>query len=270
MLNYSIIVDCPDEYLDILNIFFFFLEKNWKNRTQTIYVTTQESEIEHPDNVIFVKCGNKANSIQRALNALQLINDEYVLILNSDDFIGKKINDEIIDQLLQYAINNDIKYVRVWKSKNREQKKYKTKLKGLYYCNKKARYSKSLMANFWKKEEFLNLFKGNSIDGWTIEGEWLKDTLLESPGYYDSYCYCSVNPFNIVHAVSKGKWIRKAYRFCVKNKVSKELLSYRQKLSLKDTFKANISNYLSNNFSSSTCYKLKKLTSKFVKYTNKF
>lgn len=27
MINYSILIDCPDEYLDILRVFFYFLRE---------------------------------------------------------------------------------------------------------------------------------------------------------------------------------------------------------------------------------------------------
>lgn len=81
MHKYAIIIDCPDEYLDILQIFFIFLNKNWKDRTSTIYVTTETKEIDCPKNVVFIKCGKGKNSIQRSKCALANIIDDYVMIL---------------------------------------------------------------------------------------------------------------------------------------------------------------------------------------------
>ena len=68
--NIPIIVDCPDCYLDILNVFFIFISKNWPDRDNKIYVTTQKEVIEAPDNVEFVKCGCDANSIGRNTSSL--------------------------------------------------------------------------------------------------------------------------------------------------------------------------------------------------------
>ena len=270
MIDYSIIIDCPDEYLDILNIFFIFCEKNWPNRKNTIFVTSQNEEIPAPNNVIFVKCGLGKNSIQRTKEALKIINSKHVLIIDCDDFIGKTINYESINNMLEFASKNDIKYIQIWNLGNKEQKKYKTGFDGLYYCNKKARYSRSLMANFWLKEEFLNVFSSDSDDGWTVEGKWLRQVQEEKEGYYDSYCYCDTDPLHIVHAVSKGRWIRKAYRFMRKNKIDKNLLSKRKKLSLKLSIKHSIGMFFFRHVSSKTFMKFKGASKKVIKTTTEY
>lgn len=270
MIDYSIIIDCPDSYLDILRVFFIFLDRNWKTRTHKIFITSQNEEIEHPTNVEFVKCGQGLNSIQRSKKALELIDTNYVLFIDCDDFIGKPILNSNIDNMLEYASINEIKYIRVWKTKNREHRKYKTEYKKLYFCNRRARYSKSLMANFWQKQEYLEVFKSDEADGWSVEGEWLKQTHFENKGYYDSYCYFDVDPFHIVHAVSKGKWIKKAYKFAQHNGISKDLLSSREKLPFKISFKQSISTFLMNHFPSSFCYRLKRVFGKKVDFTSNY
>lgn len=268
MSKYSVIVDCPDSYLDILKVFFIFAEKNWKDREATIYVTTQKMEIDHPSNVVFIKCGEEFNSIQRAKKALSIVKEDYALILNSDDFFTRKVDNNELNNLIDYAIEKDIKYIRVWRTINKEHRMYKTDYKGLYFCNKKARYSKSLMANFWKKDEFLRVFDEDNNDGWTIEAEWLRLNHTEEKGFYENYCYYDLDPFHILHAVTKGCWIRSAYRKMAKLGVSKELLSERKKLPIKTTIKTNIGLFFDNHFSSSFCYKLKKLTGKVFKFVS--
>lgn len=270
MNNYSIIVDCPDEYLDILRVFFFFVDKNWKNRTQRIFITSQNEEIEHPDNVEFVKCGLGNNSIQRTKKALEIIDTKYVLIIQCDDFIGKPIDEKKIADMLQFADRNGYVYVRVWETKNCEQRKYKTGFKDLYFCNKKARYSKCLMANFWDKNEYLKLFSDDKTDGWNVEGQWLKDTLTETKGYFKDYCYFAKNPFNIVHAVSKGKWLKKAYKFALKNGVDKKMLSNREILPFKSSLKFTISMFLYDHLPSSIFYLIKKIFRNSKNYTTKY
>ncbi|MBQ6921203.1 MAG: hypothetical protein IJQ72_04820 [Bacilli bacterium] len=270
MIDYSIIIDCPDEYLDILNVFFIFCEKNWPTRKSKIFITSQNDEIKAPNNVEFVKCGKGLNSIQRTKEALKLIKTKYILIIDCDDIISKKVDDKSIDDMLIYAEKNKLSYIQVWSLKNREQRKYKTGFKGLYYCNKKARYSRSLMANFWDVEEFLNVFSSDTDDGWTVEGKWLKEAQTETIGHYDNYCYYDLDPFNIVHAVSKGKWIRKAYRFFVKNKIEKDLLAKRDKLSLKLTIKYNVGMFFYRHISSKTYLRFKKIFKKFVKTTTDY
>lgn len=270
MPNYSIIVDCPDCYLDILKVFFFFLEKNWPARNQKIYVVTQNQTIDSPDNVEFIKCGDNLNSIQRTKKAIEKISDEYVLIIDCDDFIGKRVDDSLIDNLLTFASSNEIDYIRVWNFSNHEQKKYKTKFNHLYFCNKKARYAKSLMANFWKKEEYLKVFNSNTEDGWTVEGNWLKETYLEKKGFYKNYCFYSKNPFHIVHAVKKGKWIRKAYRFARKNGTDKDLLSQRDRISFFDNLSFEIKMFLLRRTPSRFVFFIKRLTKRKVKYVSDY
>lgn len=270
MIDYSIIIDCPDSYLDILKVFFVFLEKNWKTRSQKIFVTTQSATIDHPTGVEFIKCGFDMNSIQRSKIALPHISSKYILIMDCDDFISKKVDDLDIENLLKYASDNSIKYIRVWKTRNREHKKYKTTFKNLFFCNKKARYSKSLMANFWDKKEYERIFSENVDDGWSIENKWLKESYFAPKGFYSDYCYYSSNPFNIIHSVTKGCWIRKAYRILRKKHISKELLSQRKLLPVKTTIKHSISSFVVNHFSSSFCYKLKRITKKRIGYTSEY
>ena len=192
------------------------------------------------------------------------------MILDCDDIIGKSVNCNSINSLLEYSFENGIEYIRVWRTKNREHKKYKTDYDGLFFCNKKARYSKSLMANFWRKNEYLKVFESDTFDGWSVEGEWLKEAYNETKGRYNNYAYYSKDPFHIVHSVRKGKWIRKAYSFFKKNGVPSELISCREKLSLKETFKFSLSTFFVDHFPSRFCYFVKKLTKHSIKYTTEY
>ena len=151
-----------------------------------------------------------------------------------------------------------------------EQRKYPTSFKHLFYCNKKARYSKSLMANFWDKSEYLKVFQSDDANGWSIEAQWLEETYNSNVGFYESYCYCSSDPFHILHAISKGKWIRKAYKYLIKTKVSKNLLSQRKKLSFRDNLKLEASDILKNILPSRICLWLKRRTKKVVNYTSDY
>ena len=270
MHNYSLLIDCPDSYLDILRVFFCFLEKNWKTRNCTIYVSTQSKEIEHPDNVVFIKCGENKNCTERSLLALDYIQTKYIITIDCDDFIYYSVNNQRIDDLVDFMNSNNIKYVQIWRLKNKEPRKYKTAFKGLYFCNKKARYSKSLMANIWNKDEYINLFSSSKLDGWTLEGKWLKECFESEPGFYNDYCYCDYDPLNILHAVSKGCWIRKAYRKIIKAGIDKTMLSERKKLGFFYTFKFNLSMFLFNHVSSKTFLRIKRLSGNKEKYTTNY
>lgn len=270
MNNYTILIDCPDVYLDILKVFFIFLNKNWKTRTCPIYISTQEHEIAHPDNVFFIKCGADKNCTERSIIAANQIDTKYIITIDCDDFISKAVDDSQIEQLIKYMDINGIKYVQIWRLKNKEQRKYKTDFNGLYYCNKKARYSRSLMANIWNKTEYIDLFNSSGLDGWSIEALWLKECYESEPGYYQEYCYYELDPLHILHAVSKGCWIRKAYRKIIKSGVSKDMLSARKKLGLKFTIKFNISMFLFNHVSSKTFLRIKRIGGNNKNYTTNY
>lgn len=271
MNNCPIIVDCPDEYLDILNVFFIFLSKNWPTRTNKIFVVTQEETIDCPENVEFVKCGKNLNSIQRTKQAIKLIDDDYFLIINCDDFICSPIDDDLIQKIVDHMKNNKVDYIRIWETPNKEHKKYPTQFdKKIFYCNKKARHSKSLMANFWSKKEYLSVFNDDKSDGWTVESNWLKEVFDSKDGYFENYCYYEKNPFHILHAVSKGKWIRKAYRKIIRSGIDKKLLSKREKLPIKTTLKMNIAYFLYDHMSSKSFYKFKKLFNRKKKFVSEY
>lgn len=192
------------------------------------------------------------------------------MILDCDDFISKAVSNNEIDSLLTYCYENEIKYVRLYKRHNKELRKYKTTLKHLYYCNKKARYCRSLMANIWHKEEYLKLIENDNIDGWEIEKQWLNEALTSKKGCFKDYCYYSNNPLHIVHAVAKGKWIRSAYRFARRNGIPKDMLSQRLRISIPATIKNTLSYMATGILPSWLCFKIKKLTSKIINYKSNY
>ena len=270
MTNYSILIDCPDEYLDILELFFIFLEANWKDRKAHIYISTQESEISHPENVTFIKCGFNKNSIERSIIAINSIKEDYILTLCCDNYPAKIVDDYEISNLVNYMKNTSAKYIQIWRLKNKEQRKYPTNYKGLYFCNKKARYSRSLMANIWDKKEYLRVFSNLNQNGWAVEGMWLKECLENKPGYIKDYYYCNTDPIKILHTVSKGCWIRSSYRKMKKIGIKKGLLSKRKKLSLWNSLKYCISMYLFNHVSSKTFFNIKRINRRNKSFATKY
>lgn len=270
MNNYSILIDCPDCYLDILRVFFVFLSKNWKNRKSHIYISTQESDIEHPDNISFIKCGKNKSCIERSLVAMDYIQEKYIITVDCDDFIFKEVDDSIFDELVKFMHINKAKCIQIWKLKNKEHRKYKTDFPGLYKCNKKARYSRSLMANIWEKEAYRSLFKNAKTDGWKVEGMWLKECYESEPGYIDDFFYYDLDPLNILHSVSKGCWIRNSYRKIIKHGIPKEMLSQRKKLGIGLSIKFTISMFLLNHLSSKSFLKLKKLFGRNKNYATDY
>ena len=258
MSKYSILIDCPDDYLDILDVFFKYLNKNWPDRTTTIYVTTNEKDTVSPENVYFVKCGGGNTSIQRSMKAIELIKERHILILDCDCFISKKVDDKEMDYIVDYMINNQIKYVRIWQTINKEQCKYKCDAAFFYYCNKKARYCRSLMANFWEKNEYIKEIVSSGLDGWSIESQWLSQIKESEPGHFDEYLYYANNPLHILHSISKGAWIRKAYSRSLKLGFINKKDTSRRKLSFKETFKINLSSFFNNHFSAKLIYRIKR------------
>ncbi|MCK9198406.1 MAG: hypothetical protein M0P49_02270 [Bacilli bacterium] len=267
--KYAILIDCPDEYLDILHVFFLYLEKNWRDCPATIYITTNEKEIDHPNNVVFVKCGFNINSIQRSKIAINTINENFLLILDCDCLFRKKINSNIINLLVDYLDKVDAKYCRLWK--NPCSYLYKTSFKHLYHLNSKQRYSMSLMANIWKKEVYLNEVASLNLDGWSIENEWLKESFYSKKGKKNGYYYFSEDPLHILHAVYKGKWIRKAYCKMISDCVSPSCLESRECILRRTEIKIDFSRFIKKIFPSSLVRLTKKILSFFgVKFSSRY
>lgn len=266
MNSFAVLVDCPDSYFDILEVFFACLNRHWPERKATIYVTTNEKDIKSLENTVFIKCGNNLNSIERSKIALNSIKESYLLILDCDCFFFGDISEDYLNYLVAEMKNNRFNYVRLWKTPNKEQKKYKTQTPSLYFCNKKARYSKCLMANLWKKETYLEEVVSSGEDGWSIESKWLAESKNETEGFFENHCYCDSDPLHILHGILKGRWIRKALRKLLKFGFIKKEDIVRKKVSIGQTFKYNCSMFLMNHISSKTVYKLKKIIgrNKFV------
>ena len=266
MNNYSILIDCPDEYLDILVVFFNYLRLNWPDRKNTIYITTNSKRIIAPDNVVFIECGFDNDSIQRSKTALETIKDRYVLIMDCDCFVSKPVCDKEMTNLVEYMEQNSIKYIKLWKSVNREQRKYKTDFVNLYFCNKKARYTRSLMANLWERNEYTKEVIDSGLNGWQVEKKWLSESKKSPKGYFLDYLFYSKDPLHILHSISKGKWIRAAFKKSIRKGMIDKKKNTRKLLSVKQTIKNNISSFLCNHLSAKIVYKLKNIvgSDKFV------
>ena len=257
MNNYSILIDCPDEYLDILVVFFNYLQVNWPDRKSPIYITTNSKTIVVPENVTFIKCCFGNNSVERSKKALEEIKDKYVLILDCDCFISKPVDEKTLTNLVDYMEQNDIKYIKLWKSTNFEQRKYKTDFSKMYFCNKKARYTRSLMANIWERDEYIKEVVDSGLNGWQIEAKWLSESKKSQKGYFANYLYYSKDPLHILHSISKGMWVRSAFRKSVRKGMIDKKNNTRKLLPIKQTIKNNISSFLYNHLSAKIVYKLK-------------
>lgn len=266
MLDYSILVDCPDSYFDLLQVFLTYLSINWPSSLDKLYVTTNNNDISSYKTVRFVKCGYNLNSIQRSKMALEIIKTKFVIIMDCDCFVSKIVDDNEINDLIEYMSEKEIGYVKLWKSKNKEQKKCKTDFAKLYYCNPNARYSKSLMANIWTKKAYFDNVVNLNVDGWSVEKMWLDDSANQHSNYDSLFCYYDNDPLHILHGVSKGKWIRGSLKKVIKSGIILKKNICREKCSITETIKQNISIFCNNNFSSKTIRNLKKVVGpkKFV------
>lgn len=268
----SFLIDCPDSYLDILAVFFIFLEKNFEDKDYTFFITTESKEIPVPKgfDIRFVKCGFGYNSLERASICLKQISVPFIIVVDCDCFFSKKIDCDLLDKLLDIIVQKKLSYVRLWQTKNKEQRKYQADYPNLYYCNYKARYSKSLMANIWKKESFQTDVINLNMDGWSIEDKWLKDSFFGEKGYCDKYCYYDLDIFNILHGIYKGKWIRGAYRKIIRFDIDPKMLSFRNRVSKKESIKIFLSNFTYKHFSSRTILKMKKIFSRKIKFKSEY
>lgn len=269
--NYCVLIDCPDEYTDVLSIFLNFMTRNWADEDLLFYVAGETQDISDlPSNISLIKCGKDLNYMARTRETIKHINEDYIIVINCDCIPFKKVDTKELDSVVEHAIANNIRYISIWKSKNREQRKYKTDFKDLYYCNLKARYSKSMMANIWQKKAFEEDVLNSKLDTWGVEAKWLYECTSATDKYAPYYCYLNSNPVNILHLVYQGQWIRGSYSKIKKRCPDAFSQTKRSKVSKTKTIKLIVSGFFNSFIPSSLVWKIKSIFKKKVSFKSDY
>ena len=200
----TIIVSSPDSYRDVFNNFLRFFKLNWPDCPYRLVLTTNSILCEDSAaDTVFNDSG--CNWCKRVLNAVEHTASPYILTFVDDDYISAPVDTKAVREIIFTMEKNSIRYCK--RPVARPKQPLYNAIPHLHSISYREPYGLTLGTAFWHRDFLVKQLSDGSMDGWALENKWLEDTLDSPDGYFEGCVVDDRNLLNIVHCVSKGKWI---------------------------------------------------------------
>ena len=201
----SIYVSSPDSYADVFAIFLKGFRKFWSDCTYEFILTTNTRSYEG----ITCICNNKQNDtwVERTLVTLPAIKSKYILLMCDDIIISDKVDNSVIERLLDYMDSHEIKYCRLEPIPKGDIIKSFPLLRSV---NRQTPYAINLQLGIFRKDFFVELIGDGSLSSWDIENSINEQAAFAPNEDFKDVVAVSKYILPYIHGVYKGKWIRQA------------------------------------------------------------
>jgi hypothetical protein len=213
----AIVILSFDGYSDLWDPCLSLLKRFWPDNKYPIYLVTNNA---HPDfeGVRVINVGDEISWSNRARKAISQVQEDYILLLLEDYFLGGKVNSVQVSRLLEHTIINDIDYLRVVPI---PKTRYKDGgANGLHVMSEDTLYGINLQAAIWKKSFFLKTLSVEDYSAWEYE----KRQKIDSPYRTKGKCYVmDYWALNILNGVIQGQWYGATLKYFGKIGINIEL-----------------------------------------------
>lgn len=216
MNDVAIIVSSCDLFKDCWEPFILSVQKYWSDCPYPIYILSNNDTIKTPDGISFITVGEDKKFASNLIKALNKIDTDYVIYLQEDYWLNKKIDSRNIVSHINYCKKNKVDYLRLtfpyldganigtlYREYSLEQ-----------------RYAICLQAAIWKRQTLISLLReGDS--GWDFEYKAQKHAIksllrVKALGIKHDYSSTGINYVRGT-AVRKGLWTIEGYKFLKEN-----------------------------------------------------
>lgn len=205
-----IIIPTHSKYRDVVNNFLSLLKKNWSECPYRIVVSIcgENFDIQGFDKVYN---GSNSNLIDCITNVKNLYSCDFYMCFLGDAFINKKVNQNIVNKIINDMHYNNIDYCSLINVKNyKKVKKLNTILR---YIHSQDRYSHNFIS-FIVTEQYID----NVLSKMTSDLEFeMKYLSIKNSFYYQNHIIVTKNIFNIMPGIKKGRWNKFVLRKLKKN-----------------------------------------------------
>lgn len=217
MKDYALLVNTCDKYRDAWPMFFYLLKKNWKDEWPDIYVNTESCTEEVKGLKVSWLLNEKSDTVidwgERLINAVNRIENEFVVLMLEDFYYENPIKIDIIDKCVSYMKAHkeiiSFQMVPAGECAKASFSSDESILNGFVKREKKGKYKIIAGPTIWRKSDLIRLTK-KSDSPW----DWEYFGSLRT-WYYgkDVYCWYSkkeaIFSYDIVHggAIHRGKWV---------------------------------------------------------------
>ncbi len=200
--NIAILVVSCDNYSDLWEPFFQCFKRFWKDCHYKVYLLSNYKDYNSPD-VETIKVGEDRSWSDNLINALKKMDEDYVFMFLEDLFLYKPVDNEQVIDLFNWAVGEDVNYLRTTLRFHRADKPYNEKVGVL---KKGSLYRASTVMALWKKSVLLDLLEpGETAWQFEIGG-------TERSNKYDKFFATYENYFHTLNTVVRGKWVPSALK----------------------------------------------------------
>lgn len=203
----SIYVSSPDSYADVFAIFLKSFRKFWSDCPYEFILTTNTRSY----NGLTCICNNKQNDtwVERTLAALPAIKSKYILLMCDDIILRDKVDNSVIEQLIDYMDSHEIKYCSLGPTPKGDIIESFPLLRSV---NQQTPYAVNLQLGIFKKDYFVKLLGDGSLSSWDIENSINEQAALAPNENFKDVVAVSKYVLPYIHGIYKGKWIRQAVK----------------------------------------------------------
>ena len=199
--NIAVLVVSCDSYSDLWNPFFECFKRFWPDCPYKVYLMSNKKTFDR-QGVTNVLTEDDPSWSDSLINGVSQIKEDYIFMFLDDLFLVKPVDTKKVLEVFDWAVSNDVNYLRTYLMTNNKPDKQYNRLVGS--LSKKMIYRASTVMVVWKKQVLLDLLKsGESAWDFEVQGTVRADK-------YDDFYATWQNLFTIVNTVIKGKWRRDA------------------------------------------------------------
>lgn len=251
----TILVSSFDGYSDIWPSFEKIFKNNWSDCEYPIKITSNFLEC---NGLETIKTGEEINWSTRMIKAIESIDSDYVLLLLEDYLIGKKVDSNKFDSIVNKIVKEEINYFRLTNFPKSKNSKAIEEYAPIYQDEE---YGINLQAAIWKVSYLKKVLHKYSGNAWEFEIGLLSET-VDAPHKAIPGCYTMLNdPLCILNGVLKGKWFPSTIKFFKKQGIIIDS-SHRGMLSFLEVLKYESMQFVKNKVSSKMRKKMKKIALK--------
>lgn len=254
----AIVVVSYDGYSDLWQDYFDLLNKYWEDRKYPVYLANNTKKPNFK-NVIVINGGENSQWSTRTRIAVENIKEPYICLLLEDFFTSSKIDSSVIENIMTFIKENNIKYYKLNSFSKIKGKKFKNS-DYLFRIPQNLDYGISLQPAIWERNFLLELLGTEDYNAWKFEADRVKESSGSPKAPLEGCLYDNRNVLKICHGVVQGKFLPPAvkcfkkqnYFLNVENRgvmTKKEYAFYKFKLIAKNyfprTLKKQIKRFLS-------------------------
>lgn len=206
--NCAVLIMSCDKYADLWDPFFQQFWKCWSNCPYKVYLGSNLTSPSSSTKAVSILSGKDTDWSSSYMRILDQIPEENLFVWIEDAILSSKVDTDQIKAAFEFLSKPDTNLIHA--KPIPKQDKIVDEIFGKY--DRKAPYRVTVIG-FWKKSALKRiLIPGETAWNFEIMGSY-------RAAYEDGY-YCLLKqPFEYIHMIEKGQWIRSGLAYCIHNDI---------------------------------------------------